>query len=77
MILLLVTLTEVEFLVWMGKRGCGQPILTRVLWMGTIFLAQMKRPEISDSLAEEVMNLMIYAMVRIGPLKWGEGRLWR
>ena len=57
----------------MGNRGCSQPISTRVLRMGTMFLAQMKRLESSDSVAEEVTNLMICAMVKIEPLTWGTG----
>ena len=55
----------------MGNRGCSQPILTRVLRMVTMFLSQMNRLESLDSVAEEVTNLMICAMARIGSLTWG------
>ena len=41
--------------------------------MGNMFLSQIKIPESLDSVAEEVKNLMICAMVRIGPLTWGTG----
>ena len=41
--------------------------------MGTIFLSQTKRLESLDLVAEEVTNLMICAMVKIGPLTWGTG----
>ena len=41
--------------------------------MGTMFLEQMKRPAGSDLVAEEVTNLMICAMMRIGPLTWWTG----
>ena len=41
--------------------------------MGNMFLAQMKRPESLDSVAEEVTNLMICAMVSIGLLTWVTG----
>ena len=54
--------------VWMGDWGCGHPISMRDWRRGTISLAEMKRVASSDSAAEDVMNLMICAMVRMGPL---------
>ena len=35
---------------------------------GTIYLSQMKSPDISASSEEDMTNLMICAMVRTGPL---------
>ncbi len=35
----LVMPTSVELFVWIGVRGCGQPISLRVCWRGTISLA--------------------------------------
>ena len=57
----------------MGKRVCRKPILTMVFLMGNMFFAKMKSMESSDSVAEEVTNLMICAMVGIGILTWGTG----
>ena len=45
----------------------------RVFQRGTMALAQMKRPEISASATEDVTFLMIWAMVRTGPLMEGTG----
>ena len=70
---LLVTPTAVELSIWMGEGGCHQPILMRVCWSGTISLAVMKSPTSLALAAEDMTNLMMLAMVRIGPLKGGTG----
>ena len=65
---LLVTPTEVELSVWMGVLGWGHPTSMRVCRIGTIALAVMKRPASSYSAAEDMTNLMIWAMVIMDPL---------
>ena len=68
MMLLLAMPRAVVLSVWMGDWGCGHPILMRDWRRGTISLVQMKRVASLDSAAEDVMNLMICAMVSMGPL---------
>ena len=70
---LLVTPDNVEFSVYMGVLGWGQPISMRVCWMDTISLAVVKSPASSVSAAEDMTNLMIWAMVRMDPLGRGKG----
>ena len=41
--------------------------------MGTMFWEKINRPESLDSVAEEVTDLIICAMARIGLLTWGTG----
>ena len=55
------------------RGGCGQPISMRLFLRGIMALAQMKRPESSASAAEDMMFLMIWAIVRTGPLREGTG----
>ena len=45
----------------------------RVFLRGIMALAQMKRPESSASAAEDVMFLIIWDIVRKGPLREGTG----
>ena len=73
MMVLLMTPTAVELSVWTGEGGWGQPILIRVWRKGIIYLAVMKRAPSSDSAAEDMTNLMIWAMVRMAPLERGKG----
>ena len=40
---------------------------------GIMALAQMKRPESSDSVAEDMTFLMIWEIFRTGPLREGTG----
>ena len=47
----------------------------RVFLRGIMALAHMKRPESSDSAAEDMAFLMIWAIVRTGPLREGKGVL--
>ena len=54
--------------VWIGDCCCDQPISMRDCCRGMISLAQMKRPESLALAAEDMTNLMIYKMVRTGPL---------
>ena len=63
-----------ELLHWMGVLGRGQPISMRVWRRGTISLAQTKRPACSASEAEDLMNLMIFAIGRTGPLMLVTGK---
>ena len=73
MMVALDTLTAVELSHWMGDLGCGNPISVRDWRSGTMDLAQMKRPAISASAAEDMTFLMICATVRTGPLYVGAG----
>jgi hypothetical protein len=72
-IVLLVTPTAVELSVWIGVFGCGHPIAMRVCLWGIISLAVTKRAASSDSAAEAITNLMIWAMESMAPLKRGNG----
>ena len=72
-IVLLVTPMAVELLHWTGEGGQGQPISMRVFRRGTMDLAQMKRPEILASAAEDMMFIIIWEMVRTGLLMEGTG----
>ena len=69
MIVLLTILQAVELSVWSGEDGHGQPILARVYHSGIISFAVMKSVAGSASAAEDMMNLMICAMVRTAPLR--------
>ena len=71
--MLLVTPTEVELSVCRGEDGCGQHILIRVWRKGTILLAVMNMAESLALVAEDITNLMITAVVRMGPIKRGMG----
>ena len=55
-------------LYWIGILGYGQTILMRFWWRGTIYLAHMKRHACSATAAEDMTNLMVYVIVRTGPL---------
>ena len=70
---LLVTPMAVELSHRTRDGGCDQPISMRVFLRGIMALAQTKRPEISDSAAEDMTFLMIWAIVRTGPLIEGTG----
>ncbi len=70
---MLVTPTAVELSVWMGVFGCGHPMAMRVCLWGIISHAVTKRAASSDSAAEAITNLMIWAMERMAPLKRGNG----
>ena len=45
----------------------------RVFLRGIMALAQMKRPEISASVAEDMTFFIIWEIVRTGPLREGTG----
>ena len=70
---LLDTPTAVELSHWKGDLVCGQPISMRVFRSGTMALSQMNRPAILASTTEDIMNLMIWAIVRTGPFLVGTG----
>jgi hypothetical protein len=59
---LLTTPAAVELSVWMGLLGWGHPMSMRVCWWGIISRAVMKRAASSDSAAEAITNLMIWAI---------------
>jgi len=71
-IVLLVTPAAVELSVWIRLFGCGHPMTMRVWRWGIISLAVTKRAASSDSAAEAITNLMIWAMERTAPLKHGK-----
>ena len=63
----------VELSVWMGDLGCGQPISSSALRSGIISRAVRYNAASSDSDADAMTNLMMVAIVRIGPLMRGIG----
>ena len=73
MMVLLTTPEAVELSVWIGEGGCFQPISINVWQMGTISLAVMYSAHSSASVAEDITNLMIWAIVRIAPFHSGVG----
>ena len=68
----MVTPTAVEISLWIRLFGCGHPMAMRVWQWGIISLAATKRAASSDSAAEAITNLMIWAMERTAPLKRGK-----
>ena len=73
MMVFLTTPADVELLVWIGDGGCFQPISIHFWRMGTISLAVMYSAPSSASAAEDMTNLMIWAILRIGPFHLGVG----
>jgi hypothetical protein len=63
----------VELSVCIGVFGSGHPMAMRVCLWGIISRAVMKRAASSDSAAEAITNLMIWAMESMAPLKRGNG----
>ncbi len=47
--------------------------MMRVCLWGIISLAMTRRAASSDSMADAIMNLMIWAIERTAPLKYGKG----
>ena len=72
-IVLLVTPAAVELSVWIGLLGWGQPMSMSVWRCGIISLAVTNRAASSDSAAESMTNLMIWAIASMAPLKRGKG----
>ena len=70
---LLVNTTTVEFSVCMGVLACGHPMSINVLFSGIISLAVMYNAAISASAADAITVLMIFAIVKAGPLSFGFG----
>ena len=73
MMVLLTTPEAVELSVWIRDGGCFQPIYINVWRMGTISLAIMYSAPSSASAAEDITNLMIWAIVRIAQFQSGFG----
>ena len=73
MIVLLVNPTSAELSHWMRVLGFGLPILMRACRSGTIYLEMVKRPASSASEADDMLFLIIFSMVRTGPLWRGVG----
>ena len=73
MIILLTTQSAVKLLVWIGDGGCFQTISINVWRMGNISLDVMYSAPSSASAAEDMINLMIWALMRIGPFHLGAG----
>ena len=69
----LTTPTAIELLVCIGKEERGQPISIRFWGIGTISLAGVKRAPSSASEADDMTNLIIWVMVKMGPLQLGTG----
>ena len=67
------TPADVKLLVWIGDGGCFQPISMNVWQMGIIFLAIMYIAPSFASAAEDITNMMIWAIVRISPFHLGVG----
>ena len=59
--------------VWIGDGGCFHTIYINVWQMGNIYLAVMYSASSSASAAEDMINLMIWAIMRIGPFHLGVG----
>ena len=70
--MLLTTPDAVELSVWMGLLGWGHPMSMRVWRCGIISLAVIKRAANSDSAAEAMTNLIIWAIESTAPLKRGK-----
>ena len=73
MMVLLMTPAAVELSVWIGDGGCFQPISINVWRMRTIYLDVMYSAPSSASAAEDMTNLMIWEILRIGPFHSGVG----
>ncbi len=72
-IVLLVTPATVELSVWIRLVGWGYPIEMRVCPWGIISPAVTKWAASSDSVADAVTNLLIWAIERTALLKRGNG----
>jgi hypothetical protein len=72
-LVLLTTPSAVELSVWIGLLGCGHPMSMRVWQWGIISHAAIKRAASLDSAADEVTDLMSWAMESTAPLKRGYG----
>jgi hypothetical protein len=70
---LLVTPAAVESSIWLELLGWSQPMAMRVWQWGIISRAVMNNAASSDSAAEAMTNLMIWAIDRIASLNQGNG----
>ena len=73
MMVLFINTTAVKLSVWIGDGGCFQPISMNVWRTGTIYLAVMYSTPSSDSAAEDITNVMIWAIVRVSLFHLGIG----
>ena len=71
--MLLVTPTAVELSVWISDCSWGYLVSMSVWIRGTMSLAVIKIAASPASAAEDMTNLIIWVMVRIGPLYLGLG----
>ena len=69
----LVMSSAVELSVLTRVAGCGWPILLRIFCSSTPFLALIYNEPSSDSAVEDMMTLMILAMLWMAPLFGEEG----
>jgi hypothetical protein len=67
------TPAAVELSVWIGLLGWGHPMSMRVWWWGIILRAVINSAASSDSAADAITNLMIWATESTAPLKRGYG----
>ena len=74
-IMLVRTPCAVELSVWIGVRGCGWPISTRVVLTGTANFALMNIAPSSASAADDITALIIWEMFKIAPLFLGMSSL--
>ena len=70
-IVLFTTPDASELSLWMGDFVWGHFISSCVFLISTIYWDVMKSALSSASDAEDMMNLIIWARVRTGPLHWG------
>ena len=74
-ILLVSTLCAVELSVCIGVFGYGCPILTSVVWMGTVNFSLVKSASNSGSATELITALMICEILRMASLFHGMSSL--
>jgi hypothetical protein len=67
-IVLLITPAAIKLSVWIGLFGWGQLMGMRVWWWGIISHAVMNSAASSDSAADAMTNLMIWAIDRMALL---------
>ena len=73
MMVLFITPSAVKLSVWTGDGGCFRPILMIFWWTRIIYLAGIYSAPISASAADDITNLMIWAILRTAPFHLGAG----
>ena len=71
MMVLFMNPADMELSVWTGDLGCGHPISSSVLRIGTIFIAVRYSAASSASDDDAISGLMIFAIVKIAPFSGG------